>query len=146
MNLNRCASENVTAVQSGERYDVGVAARKADRDDRAEALAWYFRLLVEQEIERGTTRKDLLKRLGIEKGHLSQIERGKLGIGVPKLIQFSGVFGYDPGEMLTRALAWWEHSGRAYRAKALVEEAEKAASAASKSGSHPSQAPEKLAR
>jgi len=115
-------------------------------DDRGEALAWYFRLLVRQELEKGMTRAQLCQRLGIEKGHLSQIENGKLGIGVPKLVQFASAFGVMPGELLDRALSWWEKFGRKERARVLAERAEKAAAKANESGEHPSQAPIKAAR
>lgn len=144
MNLNQGASEIAMPVNDAERYNECMS--DPDDDDRGEALAWYFRLLVKQEIARGTKRKDLLEKFGITKGHLSQIERGKLGIGVPKLVQFAGTFGYTPGEMLDRALSWWEAMGRAERARCLLEEAEKAVREASESGEHPSQSPQKTAR
>jgi transcriptional regulator with XRE-family HTH domain len=144
MNLNQGASEIAMPVHDGERYKESMS--DPETDDRGEALAWYFRLLVKQEIERGTKRKDLLKKFGIQKGHLSQIERGKLGIGIPKLVQFATVFGYSPGEMLDRALSWWEAMGRAERAQFLLEEANKAVLAAHESGEHPSQSPQKAAR
>lgn len=117
-----------------------------DEDDRGEALAWYFRLLVRQEIEKGMKRSELCERLGIEKGHLSQIENGKLGIGVPKLVQFAAAFGMMPGELLDRALSWWVPLGRKERNRVLAERAQKAAAKASESGEHPSQAPIKAAR
>lgn len=148
MNLNPHASEIVTPVKCGERY----ARPMSDpEDDRGEALAWYFRLLVKQELERGTKRKELYERLGIGKGHLSQIERGRLGIGIPKLVQFSAAFGWTPGEMLNRALSWWQDSGREESARILLEQAQEAAAKKrkrkpSESGEHPSQSPLKTAR
>jgi transcriptional regulator with XRE-family HTH domain len=148
MNLNDDASEISTPVQLAERYAPAMAV--PDDDDRGEALAWYFRLLVRQEVEKGMTRAELCSRLGIEKGHLSQIESGKLGIGVPKLVQFADAFGLTPGELLNRALSWWEPLGRRERARVLAERAqkaaEKAARAASGSGEHPSQSPVKVAK
>jgi plasmid maintenance system antidote protein VapI len=143
MNLNRGATEIVTSVQPGEQYAAGMADPE---DDRGEALAWYVRLLVRQELDRGTERKELLERLGIQKGHLSQIERGKLGVGVPKLIQFAAAFGYTPGVLLDRALSWWQSAGRQERARVLLEAANHAAHAVSESGEHPSQSPLKAAK
>lgn len=152
MNLNRCASEIATDVQDGERYSERMA--DPDDDDRGEALAWFFRDLVQQEIDRGATRKELYEKFGIGKGHLSQIENGKLGLGVPKIIQFSGYFNWTPGEMLDRALGWWERSGRKEKARVLLEHAQeaerkaakKAARSAHESGEHPSQSPQKAAK
>jgi len=118
-------------------------------DDRGEALAWYFRLLVQQELARGTSRAELLDRLGIQKGHLWQIENGRLGVGLLKLLQFAPVFGYTPGVMLDRALSWWEASGRAERERVLLEQARERLNKAKKkseSGEHPSQSPQKAAR
>lgn len=143
MNLNRGATEIVTSVQPGEQYAAGMADPE---DDRGEALAWYVRLLVRQELDRGTERKELLRRLGIQKGHLSQIERGKLGVGVPKLIQFAAAFGYTPGVLLDRALSWWQSQGRQERARILLEAATDASRAAPESGEHPSQSPLKAAK
>lgn len=147
MNLNRSASQIVMPVKPAERY----THRMADPDDdRGEALAWYFRLLVRQEIEKGVTRAQLCQQLGIEKGHLSQIENGKLGIGVPKLVQFAAVFGMNPGELLDRALSWWQPLGRRERARVLAERAAKAAERAAKSahesGEHSSQSAVKVAK
>lgn len=118
-----------------------------DADDRGDALAWYFRMLVKQEIERGTSRAELLERLGIQKGHLWQIEHGKLGVGLAKLLAFAPAFNYTPGVMLDRALSWWEAGGRDERERVLLEEArEKLKKSTSESGEHPSQSPQKAAR
>ena len=93
-----------------------------DPDDRGDALKWYFRLLVEQALERGATRSALYERMGVEKGHLSQIENGKVGIGVPKLIAFAPAFGLTPGQLLDSALLWWPKNGREYRDRKLSEQ------------------------
>lgn len=143
MNLNCRATEIVTVVQMAERY----TGRMADPDDdRGEALAWYFRRLVQEELDAGVERKELLERLGIAKGHLSQLEHAKVGIGVPKLIQFAAAFRLTPGELLDRALAWWETKGRREREAVLLEQARATLKKSSESGEHPSQSPLKAAR
>lgn len=120
----------------------------ADPNEGGEALAWYFRLLVKHELEKGVTREALRERMGgIGKGHLSQIESGKLGIGVPKLVDFAPAVGRTPGRLLDEAIEWWNRCGPDHRDGALAEMAKKKSKrASSESGEHPSQAPFKIAK
>lgn len=134
MNLNHRASEIVTGVHEGARYARGMADPE---DDRGEALAWYFRMLIRQELERGVKQVELAERLGVGKGHISQIQKGTLGIGTQKLIAFSEALGHKPGELLDKALAWWPVYGKKERAKALAEAAAKASAALEKSEEQP---------
>lgn len=127
MNLNRSASEIVTGVKPGARYARHVAQPK---DDRGEALTWYFRMLIRQEQERGKKLDQIGEMLGVGKGHISQIKDGKVGVGVPNLILFADRLGRKPGELLDEALDWWPKMGKKERAKALEEAAQKAAQSA----------------
>lgn len=96
-------------------------------DDRGEAINWYVRLLIQQAVDRGVTRKQLLmERGGIDKGHLSQIETGKLGMKFGTYLRFCKALDREPGQLLTEALEWWPVRGRQYRAKALEEIASRA--------------------
>lgn len=113
-------------------------------DDRGEAAAWYLRLLILQELEKGTERKALLARLGISKGHLSQIESGRLGVGLSKLIPFAEALGYQPGQLLDEALRWWPKHGKRMKARALAEAAQAATKGSDDSGEHKSQPPFKV--
>ncbi len=99
-------------------------------DDRGEALAWYFRMLIRHELQKGVKQVELAERLGVGKGHISQIQKGTLGIGTQKLISFSEALGQKPGDLLDKALAWWPVHGKKERAAALAEAAAKAAEAA----------------
>lgn len=131
MNLNQHASEIVPGVKPGARY----ARRMADpEDDRGEAVAWYFRMLIRQRIEQGQTQVQIGELLGVSKGHVNQILGGTLGIGVPKLVAFAEAFGEKPGELLDKALAWWPVHGKKERARVLAERAAKAAKSASAAG------------
>lgn len=111
-------------------------------DDRGEAINWYVRLLIQQGVDRGDTRKALMVRGGIDKGHLSQVENGKLGMKFGVYFRFCRALERDPAELLAEALAWWPSAGRKYKARALEEMAKKARKA-SESGEHPAVTPPK---
>lgn len=115
-----------------------VSMRNPD-DDRGEAAVWYIRMLVRHELEKGATRAELLDKLKIQKGHLSQIESGKLGLGLGTFVAFAEALGWKPGELLDAALEWWPREGRKLRSAAFREAAKRASRGAHESGEHPSQ-------
>lgn len=130
---------------------LNVRLRKAvaiqpDTDDRGEAVNWFVQMTILHALDEGRfTRQELLEKLGIGKGHLSQIEHAKLGMKFGLFLRFCDAFGENPGDFLNRALAWWPEHGRKWRAKHADRVARRARRGVSESGEHASVPPQKAA-
>lgn len=85
-----------------------------DEIELGTVVAWYFRLLYSQELDRGVTQAQFSLKSGIHKSRLSRLRDSAEGTGMKFLTGFSRYFGRTEGTLLDEALRWWNLKGREY--------------------------------
>ncbi len=95
-------------------------------DDRWEALGWYCRRLIIQELERGVTQTEIADKIGITQPVISGIKTGRSLPHLATAIALAEYFRRTPGELLDEAIKWWdERGGRQESLRVQREEYEK---------------------
>lgn len=81
------------------------------------AVAWYFRLLFSQELDKGITLTEFSLKSGIHKSRLSRLKDSAEGAGMKFVTGFSRYFGRSEGTLIDEALKWWNLKGHEYAAR-----------------------------
>lgn len=101
------------------------------KDDRWEALGWYCRLLIIQEIERGVHQSEIAERIGVTQPVISNIKLAQTMPSMATALALSEYFRRTPGELWNEALDWWEKRGGRQEALRVHQERLQARLAAS---------------
>lgn len=108
------------------------ARSEAEQEDpvssfEREGLFWYLHLRLGQFREAGDSDADIERRTKISKQQVGQIQRGIRSGGLLSLIRLARGEGVTPGQLLDKAIAWWETRGAEFRDRRIRELAEERA-------------------
>ena len=85
------------------------------------AVAWYFRLLFSQELDKGVTLTEFSLKSGIHKSRLSRLKDSAEGTGMKFVTGFARYYGRSEGTIIDDALRWWNLRGKEY-ARIAIEQ------------------------